>query len=359
MIFTGDLASPTLLHTQQLKTVFGKNRDVFQGKTLICNFEGLINKEGGVHNEPVLYNHPSVINALVERGPVVACLANNHILDLPDQYDETIRHFHENGAHHTGAGKSRAEAERPAVFEENGKEVLVFNACWDFLLYNHKNPEKGIFVAEINENELIAQIIKVRKEKPNAAIVVVLHWNFDLETLPFPMHRQFSRSLIGAGADLVAGHHAHCVQGGERYKDGYIVYGLGNFFIPQNAFAGGKLAFPVWAKTELILEWDPINKKTLCHWFEYQHQNGQHELIHLETNEFEACPRLKFFSPYREMNDAAYLTYFKAHRRKKRLIPVFTSYKNKTINQFSTRILKLRARFARFLAKRNVIKWQQ
>jgi len=359
MIVTGDLASPTLAHTLQLEKVFRNYPDIFLRKTLVCNFEGLISEKVGIHKEPVLSNHPSIVNALLERGPVVACLANNHVLDLPARFDETICLFQGHGVHYSGAGRSLADAERPAVFIENGKEVLVFNACWDFLLYNHKNPERGVFVAEINEQKLIAQLVKVRNEKPGAAIVVAFHWNFDLETLPFPMHRQFSRHLIDAGADLVVGHHAHCVQGGEKYKNGYIIYGLGNFFIPNNVFAKQKLSFPDWAKTELILEWNPESKKALCHWFTYQHQNEQHELIHIETNDFETCPRLKSFSPYLDMDDKSYLAYFKTHRRKKNLIPVYDSYKNTNRNKLKTCFLKSRARFARFLAKRNIIKWQQ
>jgi poly-gamma-glutamate synthesis protein (capsule biosynthesis protein) len=226
------------------------------------------------------------------------------------------------------------------------------------LLYNHKNPSGGIFIAEIDEIELIARVKEARNEKPNASILVILHWNFDLEILPFPIHREFSRHLIDAGANLVAGHHAHCVQGGEMYKNGYIIYGLGNFFIPNNVFADQKLTFPEWTRTELVLEWKSDNNIAICHWFQYQHLNDQHELIHIETNNFETCPRLKALSPYREMNDLVYLKYFKSHRRKKRLIPVYVSYKNTFRNKLNTQFLKIRARFARHLAKRNIIKWQ-
>lgn len=54
------------------------------------------------------------------------------------------------------------------------------------------------------------------------------------------MHRLFAKALIDAVANVVAGAHSHCVQGGEKYKDGYIVYGLGNFFLPHNFFQMGK-----------------------------------------------------------------------------------------------------------------------
>ncbi len=38
-----------------------------------------------------------------------------------------------------------------------------------------------------------------------------------------------AHAAIDAGADVVMGHHAHILQGIEFYRDGVIVYGLGNF----------------------------------------------------------------------------------------------------------------------------------
>ena len=39
--------------------------------------------------------------------------------------------------------------------------------------------------------------------------------------------------LVDAGADLVIGHHPHCVQPIECYKGKYIFYSLGNSFFPD------------------------------------------------------------------------------------------------------------------------------
>lgn len=358
MILTGDLAVPSQNHSRQLEQVFEKYSTIFQNKILICNFEGLINEQQFKLNEPILYNHPSVIESLVKRGPVVAALANNHIIDLPGQFDNTIKSFKYNKIFFAGAGRSRSEAEMPVIFNEDGKEIILLNACWDFLLYNHKNPTMGLYVAEIKEDKLINSVTNLRKERNNAAIIVFLHWNFDLETLPFPMHRQFARSLIDAGANIVVGSHSHCVQGGEKYNDGYIIYGLGNFFIPNNVFANGKLSFPSQANLELVFEYDISNNKSICHWFEYQKMGLNHSLNYLESSDFETSERLKLVTPYQGMNEKEYIKYFKTYRRKKFLIPVFENYRKIKLNSLYTYGLSKRARFARFLAKKGIIKWQ-
>jgi poly-gamma-glutamate synthesis protein (capsule biosynthesis protein) len=59
--------------------------------------------------------------------------------------------------------------------------------------------------------------------------IVVLHSGYEYIDVPSPDQQAAARAAIDAGADLVIGHHAHILQGVEYYKDGVIVYGLGNF----------------------------------------------------------------------------------------------------------------------------------
>jgi hypothetical protein len=358
VILVGDIASPDKRTSLQLQNFFNENSWLFKGERLICNFEGLLNDNMINYNTPVLFNHSSVLKVLRDRGEVFAGLANNHILDLPDNFDKTLKAFHEYRIDFAGAGRSKDEAEIPSVFYEVDNEVIIYNACWDFLLYNHKNPRNGVHIAVIKEEELINSVSLIRSQKPEATIIVFLHWNFDLETIPFPMHRQFSKNLIDKGADLIVGTHSHCVQGGEKYKNGYIIYGLGNFFIPHSKFANGKLSFPPMSDKELVLEWNKITRKAVCHWFEYNNNDKSHQLKYLGSSDFETCDRLKEYSVYREMSDGDYIDYFKKNRRKRILIPIFQNYKRKKVNKLLKKWCVLRAKTARILAKINILNWQ-
>ncbi len=205
---------------------------------------------------------------------------------------------------------------------------------------------------------MLNEIKTCKEENPNCSIIVYLHWNLDLETLPFPMHRQFSRDLISSGADMVLGAHSHYVQGGEKYQNGYIIYGMGNFLIPDHVYAGGRLRFPSFAKRELVLEWDTEQNQVLCHWFEYDNHDNPNSLVYICSEDFNASDHLKRLSPYSGMSDHDYVKYYKANRRKKILIPVYRDYMQKRRNSLYTELLKLRARSAHFLAKLNLIKWQ-
>jgi hypothetical protein len=359
LIFTGDIAAPSVTVAKQLEGILTRHQSIFDQKRIICNFEGLVSDRIISNtNHPVLFNHTMVPDVLHRGKEPVLCLANNHILDLPEEYDSSVGTFRGSNALFCGAGKSATEASAHLTFLENGRKTVLINACWNFLLYNQRNPSNGVFVAEIGEAGLVDEVITIRQSDADTSIIIFLHWSFDLEILPFPMYRKLSRALIDAGADLVIGSHSHCVQGGEKYKDRYIIYGLGNFFMPHNIFAGGKINYPDFTRTELAFEWDPDQNIAVCHWFEYQNSGSGHNLLYLSSEKFEDSVILKQYSPFQGMTDKEYYNYFKANRRKRFLIPIYKDYNSKIQNVLYTIYLKNRARFANMLARLNLINWQ-
>ena len=359
MIFVGDIASPGLSSSICLSKVFTENRNIFSGKRLICNFEGLIfDGQRPKSNDPVLYNHSSILSSLEHSPKPVLCLANNHILDLPGQFGYTISLLTDRDFLYCGAGRNLNDAEVPAVFNDGGRKVILLNACWDFLLYKYKNPREGIYVNVLQEKKLIDRVLKYKKEFPDSAVVVYLHWSLDLEILPYPMFRKFSIDLIDSGANIIIGAHSHCLQGGEKYRNGYIIYGLGNFFLPNNIYADSNLSFPDFARIQLAFEWDIHSNDAVCHWFEYLNTNHCSTLVHLESAGFNESERMKEYSKFQGLNSIEYLTYFKKNRRKSFMIPVYTDYNKTWVNRRYTFFLKNRARFAHTLARLHLIKWQ-
>lgn len=358
MIVVGDIASPNAICSAELKEIFTQHQNIFGNNALVCNFEGLVCDDiDPATNTPVLYNHSSVMEALAAANTKAVGLANNHTLDLPHCFENTVRHLRKHNIAFSGAGESEAEADTPASFFDGDAEIVMFNFCWDFLLYHQHNPSDEIYVAEIAIKELLKDIAAVKNNKPAAKIIVYLHWSFDLEILPFPMYRQMAMGMVDAGASAVIGTHSHCVQGGERYKDAYIVYGLGNFFLPYNVFANGKLGFPEMSRLQLAFEWNPASNEAKCHWFYYKNGHGKHELELKESASFDNSELLKKYSPY-AFSKEEYIAYFKKNRRKKILVPVYTDYNNEFTNSLYTSFLKNRGRFARFLAKIKMRKWQ-
>ena len=338
-----------------MKSLF-QSASVLHDKNVICNFEGLVATGEYLNSmEPILFNEPSSVSVLKEANVKVAALANNHVLDLPAHYVGTIDLLRENDILYCGIGRTRTEANKFVSFDDKGTQVIIINGCWDFLLYAHKNPTTNIHVATIDFIKYVKRVKEIKADFPYAKILVYLHWSFDLEILPFPLYRQWSKELIDHGADFVIGCHSHCVQGGEKYNNGYIVYGLGNFYIPNNYFANGRLKFPSFASQQLCFEFDFIRNEAWCHWFDV---DGNDQVVYSTSNIFEECHVLKSYSSYEGMDEKTYLKYYKKFRRKKKFIPIYKNYKSEILNALSTHWLKFRAKFARALAKRKIIKWQ-
>jgi len=360
MVIVGDIAVPTPVLSSQLKDIFREHKGIFGISSLVCNLEGLVSDDTPLSSrEPVLFNHSSVLEALKEGNIRAVGLANNHIFDLPEHFPTTRQMLIEQDISFTGLSESAISQGEPAEFFEDGKRVVLFNYCWNFLLYHQNNSVEGLHINVLEEQVIIDSVSEYRYRYSDAIIAVYLHWSFDLEVLPFPMYRQFSRSLIDNGANLVIGAHSHCVQGGEKYNNGFIIYGLGNFFIPYNTFAGSYLTFPDFARLQLAFEFNVETNAGTCHWFEYQNEGDNHTLKHLASERFEESKLLKKFSPFSGMNDSEYYHYFKKNRRKKFLIPIFKDYRHKRLNAVLILWLKMRARFARILATYKIIGWQR
>ena len=359
MIFVGDIASPNEKYSNYLSVIFNNHKEIFSGKGLVCNLEGLLSENDYTKlTKPVLFNHISVIDALKEGNVRAVGLANNHVLDLPQHYFETINILEAEDIQFVGASDSVIAVDEPILLENSSTEVVLFNSCWDFLLYHQKNPSDNIRVSVFNEFKLIEDVKRCKKKKPDARIVVYLHWSLDLEILPFPMYRIFAKKLIDVGANVIIGTHSHCVQGGEVYKNNFIIYGLGNFFLPNNIYANGKLKFPEFSKLQLAFDWDPQTNKAVCHWFEIT-KNNEKMLQYLSSEDFQSSEKLKEFSPFQTMNEIEYVKFFKTHRRKKFLVPLFKNYNNRYYYYIEMKYLKIRARLARFLAEQNLHKWQK
>ncbi len=359
MIFLGDIVSPTPQTSADFLSSLKEANHVFNGNCVIGNLEGLISDVYYKIKRPVLSNHPSVIEPLKLINTRAVSLANNHTLDLPFQLEATKELLAKNNIGFFGAGKTKEEADTPARINYKGFEFFILGYSWGVLMQHQKNTSGVMYVNPIRPKEVLLKISQLRKEHPKAKIIMKMHWSFDLETIPFPLHRSFSRAMIDAGANAVIGSHSHCVQGGERYNNGIIVYGLGNFFFPWYIFTSGESYFPDWTKTELAVQWDPESNQTKCHWFEYNYSPEKHELKYLKTEEFDDGELINRYSPFRNMDQKQYISWYKKNRRKGLLIPVYRHHEDIVRNQLIDFYLKKRIRFARFLAETGLRAWKR
>jgi len=184
--------------------------------------------------------NPENVEALLGAGFDVVSLANNHALD----YDspallETLDLLRSKGIQPVGAGKDINEARSAGLVEAQGIKFafLAYSEMADmFWSYQYPRRLKATQdtpgIAPLVTDDVAADIAAVRPEVDY--VIVSLHWGVEYQHLPEDYQRELAHKLIDAGADVVIGHHPHCLQGVEVYKQGLIAYSLGNFVFDQN-----------------------------------------------------------------------------------------------------------------------------
>lgn len=210
---------------------FVKMLPYFSGAQIIFgNVEGPLTDRGAPEEDKtfVFRSPPTKVGAALKAaGFNVVSLANNHTLDYgADGLMQTIETLDAAGILHTGAGADLMAARQPALIQVNGLKVAI-------LAYSMTLPEN--FFAGKNkagtafghEAQVSADVMAARKQAD--IVLVSFHWGQEGKTELRDYQTRLGHIAIDAGASAVIGHHPHILQGIEQYKDGIILYSLGNF----------------------------------------------------------------------------------------------------------------------------------
>lgn len=162
----------------------------------------------------------------------VVSLANNHICDCDlDGLAKTIDVLDQNGIAHFGAGRNRAEAEKPAIINIKGQTICFlgyFPPMWEA-----PYPPTD-FTGGLNHFYIDKVIRDVKKYKQLYDYVFVMpHWGKEHTRLPYTYDVRFAKQIIDAGATGVIGSHTHTVQPVIKYNGKLVAMSLGNFIFPD------------------------------------------------------------------------------------------------------------------------------
>ncbi|MBI3057614.1 MAG: CapA family protein [Betaproteobacteria bacterium] len=205
---------------------------------------------GGEHSRL----HPRMASVWNAAGIDVVSLASNHAMDWgPDALLDTIELFRGMGKLVIGAGRNEAEARRPAIVERNGVKIAILAYCSvlrdgqaagkgkagvaPLRAHTHYVPEEfqpgtpPRIVTVPYEDDLHALQEDIRKAKQQADVVILsIHWGLRLVAKTICTYQPpIAHAAIEAGADLILGHHAHCIKAVEVYQGKVCFYSIGNF----------------------------------------------------------------------------------------------------------------------------------
>lgn len=213
----------------------------------------------------VFRGKPEYAKYYTELGIDFVTLANNHCFDYGEAaFLEMLEVLQNENIKYLGAGKNSEEAQSPIYYEIEGRTVAFVSATR--AEKNIRTPEAteespGVF--RCYETGKLVETIKTAKQNADF-VVAILHWGTEDSHYLEQVQRDTAKLYIDAGADLIVGGHAHCLQGVEYYNHVPIIYNLGNFLFSKNTIDTALLKVTLSSDNKLTVQMIPAIQKN-CH----------------------------------------------------------------------------------------------
>ncbi|RJX37795.1 CapA family protein [Paenibacillus pinisoli] len=222
---------------------FAEVKDILgQGDWIMANLETPIaGADFGYSGYPAFNAPYELAEALKNAGFNLLSTANNHSLDKGERgLLRTLEHLKELDLQAIGTADSQEEADSLIISEKNGIQMGLL--AYTYGTNGIPIPQgKPYLVNLIDEDRIKADIARL---KANGAdlVTVALHFGNEYQTAPTENQKSLARSLVAAGADIIAGSHPHVIQPYEviegfddqgNEKRSLIIYSMGNFISNQ------------------------------------------------------------------------------------------------------------------------------
>ena len=207
--------------------------DLFEQSDLnIVNLEAPVTKstskilKTGPH---IKSEEQSTLNILKMLEVDIVTLANNHVLDYDESgVKDTLTFCHKNNFQTVGAGMDLSEAANTLFLDTTEGKIAIVNFAENEWASATKQT------AGANPMNVIDNTNQIKKAKQKADYVfVIIHGGHEYYNLPSPRMQKQYRFYAEQGADIIIGHHTHCINGHETYKGVPIYYSLGNFLFTK------------------------------------------------------------------------------------------------------------------------------
>lgn len=196
---------------------------------VLANFEGVVCSDRPLSTRTdkiQLAVKPAFLDALDRAGIRTLCLSNNHVLDFGlAAFERMCEAFAKRGIQTFGAGADVQVAGAPLIQNMGGVSVGHIGLSCESTHPAVADASGTPGVLLLQDPEALDRVRRLRQACD--VLVVSVHWGDEHIEWPNPYQLRMARELVHAGANVVAGHHAHVFQGFERYQGAVIFHGLG------------------------------------------------------------------------------------------------------------------------------------
>ena len=193
-----------------------------QDDLTIANFEGIVQdtQDGLTKQTKKTYNFRAPVSYIdiIKYGSVEAVgLGNNHSGDYGQPgFESTVKVLEENGIEWFGSTPYSAKG---FIYEKGNAKIGFVSA---YISYYWQNVEA------------VQSLMQEMKDAGCSPLIAIIHGGVEYDTKHDKNQTNMAKKFISWGADLVIGHHPHCLQGYEVIDDVPVFYSLGNFVFGGN-----------------------------------------------------------------------------------------------------------------------------
>ena len=202
------------------------NVDMSKYAPYVYNFEYAYYSEEHPHAlHKILLKSTADVTRTFSPLPAAVNINNNHIFDFADEgLKSTMGYLKQTGVPFFGSGAQEDNCNNPCVVEFGGKKIALLG-------YYHRNRDisNNELKQALFSQEQFLQDMQTCRSLGVDLVIPSVHWGVEDSPVYTKMQQEAAHFMVDNGADLVIGHHPHCIQPWEKYNDKYIFYSLGNF----------------------------------------------------------------------------------------------------------------------------------
>lgn len=222
LLFVGDIMLDRGVKESVLKNADGNFSFLFQNADFVKNadiafgnLEGPLSDTGKNLGNLYSFRIPKIaVFALKEASFDILSIANNHIADWgKEAFEETVSTLKNENIIPLGPELN--------IIEKNKVKI-------GFLAFSDVGPD---WIKVLDKD--FKNTVKNASQETDI-LIVSIHFGKEYQNKHNQRQEELSRLAIDNGAKIIIGHHPHVIQEIESYKDGLIVYSLGNFIFDQN-----------------------------------------------------------------------------------------------------------------------------
>lgn len=193
----------------------------------------------------------NTVKTLKEVGVTDCGLSNNHIFDFGKAgIEDTKEQLERFGINYTGFGKNKQDSRKNMIMTDGKIKVAIIAVCEHEYSYALENRMGARAYDPYDTNDDIAEA-----KKSADYVIVTYHGGKEECRYPSPRLMKACRSMIKHGADVVLCQHSHCIGCYEKFMEGHILYGQGNFHFICKEYEGKEDGGYMW-NTGLLAQID-------------------------------------------------------------------------------------------------------